>query len=256
METLDDSVGRLLAHLDASGLREHTIVIFTSDNGGLHVPEGPHPRVDAQHAVPRRQGLPLRGRPARPAHRPLAGHPAGASIDTPVMNTDWLPTLLELAGRARRADLDGVEPDAAAAHGQAGAAARTFFWHFPHYTNQGSRPAGAVRDGRWKLVEHYDDGQVELFDLDADVEREPRSVEDRGGTGRGAARSGCASGEPRWRRRRTHRIPASTPSSTSSCMSSSIRRGSIRFAPTARRGRRVAPWRQRMDAAVKLAAAK
>ena len=43
------------------------------------------------------------------------------------------------------------------------------YWYLPHYTNQGSRPAGAVRDGKWKLVEHYDDERAELFDLDADV---------------------------------------------------------------------------------------
>ena len=54
LQTLDDSVGRLLAKLDAAGLREQTIVVFTSDNGGLHVPEGPHPRVT--HNTPFRAG--------------------------------------------------------------------------------------------------------------------------------------------------------------------------------------------------------
>ena len=44
IQTLDDSVGRLLAHVDTAGLRDRTIFIFTSDNGGLHVPEGPHAR--------------------------------------------------------------------------------------------------------------------------------------------------------------------------------------------------------------------
>ena len=47
--------------------------------------------------------------------------------------------------------------------------ARTLYWHLPHYTNQGSRPAGAVRDGDWKLVEHYDDDQVQLFNLANDI---------------------------------------------------------------------------------------
>jgi arylsulfatase A len=46
---------------------------------------------------------------------------------------------------------------------------RTFTWHLPHDTNQGSRPAGAVRDGRWKVIEHYDDDRVELYDLDEDT---------------------------------------------------------------------------------------
>jgi arylsulfatase A len=59
---------------------------------------------------------------------------------------------------------------------------RVFYWHLPHYTNQGSRPAAAMRDGKWKLVEHYDDERderVELFDLDADVgERRDLSASD------------------------------------------------------------------------------
>lgn len=41
-------------------------------------------------------------------------------------------------------------------------------WHLPHYNNQGNRPAGAIREGRWKLVERYDDGRVELYDLASD----------------------------------------------------------------------------------------
>jgi hypothetical protein len=45
---------------------------------------------------------------------------------------------------------------------------RTFFWHFPHYTNQGGRPGGAVRDGDWKFIEHYEEDRFELFDLALD----------------------------------------------------------------------------------------
>jgi hypothetical protein len=46
---------------------------------------------------------------------------------------------------------------------------RTFYWHFPHYTNQGGRPAGAMREGDWKLVEQYEDGSVELYNLASDI---------------------------------------------------------------------------------------
>ena len=58
---------------------------------------------------------------------------------------------------------------------------RPLFWHFPHYNNQGGQPAGAMRDGDWKLVEHYEDGRWELFNLGNDIgetnnlaAREPR----------------------------------------------------------------------------------
>ena len=168
VQTLDDSIGRLLAYLDASGLRERTIVIFTSDNGGLHMPEGPHPRVT--HNTPFRAGkgylyegglrVPLIVRGPGLAVRRL--------IDAPLVNTDWVPTLVELVGAPRATDLDGVSQAQLLRTGTPQAGSRPFFWHIPHYTNQGSRPAGAVRDGKWKLVEHYDDNRAELFDLDAD----------------------------------------------------------------------------------------
>jgi arylsulfatase A-like enzyme len=169
VQTLDDSVGRLLAHLDAAGLRDRTIVIFTSDNGGLHVPEGGHPRVT--HNTPFRAGkgylyegglrVPLIVRGPGLVNRRV--------IDAPFVNTDWLPTLIELAGAPAPKSVDGVSQAPLLRTGRPSSGSRTFFWHIPHYTNQGSRPAGAVRNGRWKLVEHYDDGRVELFDLENDA---------------------------------------------------------------------------------------
>jgi arylsulfatase A len=169
VQTLDDSIGRLLAHIDAAGLRQRTIVIFTSDNGGLHMPEGPHPRVT--HNTPFRagKGYLYEGGVRVPLIVRGPGLASKQVSDTPLENTDWLPTLMELAGVQAVADIDGVSQARLLRTGRASAASRRFFWHIPHYTNQGSRPAGAVRDGRWKLVEHYDNGQVELFDLDADV---------------------------------------------------------------------------------------
>jgi arylsulfatase A-like enzyme len=110
---------------------------------------------------------------------PLIVHGPGLAtrrvIDTPFINTDWLPTLLELAGASlpgkAKADrrLDGVSQATLLVSGRAAAAAaRPLYWHIPHYTNQGSRPSGAMRHGRWKLIEQYDDGRAELFDLESD----------------------------------------------------------------------------------------
>jgi len=167
IQTLDDTVGRLLAHLDARGLRERTIVVFTSDNGGLHMPEGAHPRVT--HNTPFRagKGYVYEGGLRVPLIVRGPGLAARRVIDALFLNTDWLPTLMELAGAPRPDRTDGVSQARLLRRGTP-ASARPLFWHIPHYTNQGSRPAGAVRDGKWKLVEHYDDGRVELFDLDAD----------------------------------------------------------------------------------------
>ncbi len=148
VQTLDDSVGRLLAHLDASGLRERTIVIFTSDNGGLHMPEGPHPRVT--HNTPFRagKGYLYEGGLRVPLIVRGPGLASNVVIRTPVINTDWLPTLLDLARAPATDTLDGVSQAQLLRSGKPSSNPRTFYWHIPHYTNQGSRPAGAVREGR------------------------------------------------------------------------------------------------------------
>ena len=169
IQTLDDSIGRLLGHIDATGLRDRTIVIFTSDNGGLHMPEGQHARVT--HNTPFRagKGYLYEGGLRVPLIVRGPGLASRRVIDTPVINTDWLPTILELARTPAKDALDGVSQAALLRTGRTSSESRTFYWHIPHYTNQGSRPAGAIRDGRWKMVEHYDDERVELFDLQADA---------------------------------------------------------------------------------------
>jgi len=168
IETLDDTVGRLLAKLDALQVAEKTIVVFTSDNGGLHVPEGPHPKVTHNSPYRAGKGFVYEGGLRIPLIVRWPGHvPAGKVADDPVVNTDWLPTLLELAGRPVPSGLDGVSFSGQLTGGKA--APRKLYWHFPHYTNQGSRPSGAMRDGNWMLVEYYDEDKTELYDLSADV---------------------------------------------------------------------------------------
>lgn len=175
IETLDDTVGRLMAKLDALKLADKTLVVFTSDNGGLHVPEGPHPKIT--HNTPYRagKGFVYQGGLRIPLIVRWPGRvPAGKVIDDPLVNTDWVPTLLDLVGQPIPAGLDGASV-AALLTGRRPAPARTFFWHFPHYTNQGSRPSGAVRDGDWMMVEYYDEEKAELYDLRSDV-REARDL--------------------------------------------------------------------------------
>lgn len=168
IETLDDTVGRLLDRIDALGLTKDTLVVFTSDNGGLHVPEGPHARITSNAPFRAGKGFLYEGGLRIPLIVRWPGHvPAGRVIDTPVINTDWVPTFLACAGQPQPRDLDGVNL-LPLLTGRGTVPSRRFHWHFPHYTNQGSRPSGAVREGRWKLIERYDDGAIELFDLDRD----------------------------------------------------------------------------------------
>ena len=169
VETLDDSVSLVLKKLDEAGLRERTLVIFTSDHGGLHVPEGPHPRIT--HNTPFRagKGFLYEGGLRAPLIVRWPGKiQAGAIVNTPVINTDWLPTLLEIAGIPVPAQLDGMSV-LPVLLGRDGGGDRQFCWHFPHYTNQGSQPAGAIRKGDWKLIENYEDGRLELYNLRTDA---------------------------------------------------------------------------------------
>ncbi len=167
VDSVDQSVGRILAKLAALGLDGRTLVVFSSDNGGLSVEEGPH--TPATSNAPWRAG---KGYLYEGGLRvPLAARwpgviPAGQVSATPVITTDWLPTILELAGvpHDTNAPTDGVSL-AALLKGGAAPSRPTLFWHYPHYANQGGKPGGAVRAGDWKLIEHYESGYLELFNL-------------------------------------------------------------------------------------------
>lgn len=170
IETLDDTVGRLMETVERLGLQERTIFIFTSDNGGLHVLE--FPGTPATHNTPYRagKGFVYEGGLREPLIVHWPGQiEAGSTTGTPVVLTDLVPTLLEAAGidvAKTAGPLDGVSLLDLLRGGQL--PQRSLYWHFPNYTNQGSRPAGAIRKGDWKLVEHFEDGAIELFNLASD----------------------------------------------------------------------------------------
>ncbi len=169
METMDDCVGLLLRQLEELGLGENTIVIFTSDNGGLHVLEFALTPATHHGLFRAGKGFLYEGGLRIPLIVRWPGRvPAGKTEDTPVISTDWLPTFLDLCGGGPApGPIDGVSLAGLLQGGKL--AVRPLYWHFPHYTNQGSRPAGAVRAGDWMLIEHYEDGKLELFNLAGDV---------------------------------------------------------------------------------------
>lgn len=167
LEQMDSAIGRVLEALDKTGTIQNTIIVFTSDNGGLSTSEG-HPTSN----LPLRagKGWPYEGGIRTPWIIRAPGVTAPGSIcDTPVSTIDIYPTLLALAGLQPAANqpLDGVSLVPLLKGGTL--PERPLYWHYPHYGNQGGAPCAAVRDGDWKLVEWYEDGSRELYNLKDDL---------------------------------------------------------------------------------------
>jgi arylsulfatase A-like enzyme len=168
LEQFDAGVGRLLAALDKHGLTEKTIVVFMSDNGGLATAEG-HPTSN----LPLRagKGWPYEGGVREPMIFVAPGvTKPGTTCDSPVISPDFYPTLLQLAGLPLQPaqHLDGVS-FVPLLRGETMQRGKPLFWHYPHYANQGGAPNGVIRDGDWKLIEWYEDGALELYNIAGDI---------------------------------------------------------------------------------------
>ncbi len=167
VEAMDQAVGKVLDALQRLKLADNTVVVFMSDNGGLSTSEG-----SPTSNVPLRagKGWMYEGGVREPMIVRAPGVTAPGSVSAePVISTDFYPTLLELAGLPARPDqhLDGVSFVPLLRGGRI--APRPLFWHYPHYGNQGGTPSGAIREGDWKLIEWYEDGRLELFNLGQDL---------------------------------------------------------------------------------------
>ncbi len=167
VEAMDQAAGKVLDKLEALALTDNTVVILMSDNGGLSTSEG-HPTSN----LPLRagKGWLYEGGIREPMIIRWPGHTAPGSIcQVPVISTDFYPTLLDIAGLPARPDqhLDGVSLTPLL-HGEKNLERQSLFWHFPHYGNQGARPGAVIRKGPYKLIEYYEDGRLELFQVEAD----------------------------------------------------------------------------------------
>ena len=168
VESLDAACGRILKALDEAGVAGDTLVAFASDNGGLHVPE--LAESPPTHNSPYRAGKGhlYEGGIRTPLVVRYPGRiTAGRTIPEPVMLGDLMPTICALAGASGPTAADFQDLSPLLFEGKV-LSARPLFWHQPHYMNQGGRPAGAVREGDWKLLEHYEDGRLELYRLSDD----------------------------------------------------------------------------------------
>lgn len=168
VETMDTAIGKVLKSLEDLGLTENTVVVFTADNGGLSTAEG-----SPTSNLPLRAGkgwLYEGGTRVPVLIRAPGITKAGSTCDVPIVSTDYYPTFLALAGLDALPEqhLDGVNIEPLLA-GKAKLDREGIFWHYPHYSNQGGMPGGAIRSAEWKLIERFEDGRVHLFNLTEDI---------------------------------------------------------------------------------------
>ncbi len=176
VESMDQSVGVVLQALQDHGLTDRTIVIFFSDNGGLSTSEG-WPTAN----VPLRTG---KGWLYEGGIRvPMLVKWPGVSdteriCDVPASSVDFLPTILDMVGLEDRipGGIDGVSL-VPLLEGEDTVERSALYWHYPHYSNQGGSPGGAIRDGSLKLIERYEDQRLELYDVRLDIEEQTNLVE-------------------------------------------------------------------------------
>lgn len=162
IDQFDRAVGRVLDAIDASGQADRTVVVFTSDNGGLEGASTSNAPLRAGKGTLYEGGIRV------PLIVVAPGVAAPGSVsDAAVYTADIYPTLLDLAGLPLRPlqHVDGTSM-VSALHGEQ-RSERPLHWHFPHYSV--GTPAGAVRIGDWKLVESFENGRIELFNLREDA---------------------------------------------------------------------------------------
>ena len=168
IEIMDTNIGRLLAALDETGQRENTVIVFTSDNGGLATAEG-SPTCNAPLAEGK--GWMYEGGTREPLIVQWPGvTQAGSKCEVPVTTPDFYPTFLEMAGLPLMPEQhkDGVSlvpllKDEGELDREA------IYWHYPHYGNQGGTPGCSMRMGDYKLIEFFEDGRIELYNLREDI---------------------------------------------------------------------------------------
>ena len=183
VESMDESLGRVIQKLEDLEIADKTILIFYSDNGGMAAANFYYPdrtisqqQLDEAYST---SNLPLRGAKGwlyeggirvpliiKWPHKGLKGKTCGTPVTTP----DFYPTILDMLGITYdNSNLDGVSIVSSITSEQE-TADRAIFWHFPHYSNHGMQsPGGAVRFGDYKLLEYFENGTVQLFNLREDI---------------------------------------------------------------------------------------
>jgi arylsulfatase A-like enzyme len=181
IEGVDKSTGDLLQLLDELGIAENTIVVFTSDNGGVsHNYRSMSPPHTHNTPLSSGKGAHHEGGIRVPllVRWPEVTNP-GEKNKTPVIIYDWYPTLLEAAGVNCFNQTDGISVKSILVNKKSKTIDRPLIWHFPNFwgplqspkpnDGPGMGPCSAIRLGSWKLIYYHTDQSFELFNLKDDL---------------------------------------------------------------------------------------
>ena len=174
VQSLDESVGRVLAAIEEVGIAERTIIIFASDNGGLSQKFGKPTGFTVNTPLRRGKGSAFEGGVRIPLIVRWPGvTEAGSKSNEPVCTIDFYPTILEMTdvkgNPEHNQTIDGLSLVRLLKNPRERLNRKALYWHYPHYHAGGDSPYGAVRAGSWRLIEFYEDMNVELYDLQSDI---------------------------------------------------------------------------------------
>lgn len=169
IQSLDESVGRVLRALDETGIADRTVVIFSSDNGG-YIQPNKNMTVTTNAPLRSGKGSVYEGGIRVPLIVRWPGvTPRGASCDVPVVSTDLFRTMLSMAGiDGGGLSTDGVDLTGLLKEPSRGLPPRDLFFHYPHYYPT-TAPVSAIRSGDWKLIEYFEDNRLELYKVKNDI---------------------------------------------------------------------------------------
>jgi len=173
VHSLDESAGRILQRLKRHEIADRTVVIFTSDNGGLTQRYGKHDGFTENLPLRRGKGSAYEGGVRVPAivHWPGVTSP-GTVCDEPIISIDYYPTILQIAGvsgdAGHNGSVDGVSLVPLLRDCTARLNRDAVYWHYPHYHAGGDSPYSAVRAGDWRLIEFHEDESLALYNLKDD----------------------------------------------------------------------------------------
>lgn len=169
IESTDIALGSLRAVLERAGVADSTIILLTSDNGGVGFQGRNLHRIADNGPLRAGKGFLYEGGIREPflVHWPGVTRP-GTECDVPVTGLDFMPTLLRMAGAGPVPEpYDGFDI-AGLLRSDAAPQRDALYWHYPHYSDQGGTPSGAIREGAWKLIEFFEDNHLELYNLELD----------------------------------------------------------------------------------------